>query len=447
MKYLKTLFWFTIGIQSYVHAQVSDTIKKWTLESCFQYALVNNIDINTTRLSELSSAEDVRAAKGSRIPNLYGTLNNYFTNSKTDISGNGDFVGQVITAGNYSLNSSLLLWNGNYIGTNIHQKELVGKTFNLMVEQSKNNLVLQITQGYLSVLLAKENLIYVKDLVATSEIRLQQGRQLYDAGSTAKTNVLQLEAQLSSDQYLQIQTENTIRQSILFLKQILQLPTAVSFDTQTPNNLNNNSLAAPLVTVQNYALENFPEIKTGQFNKDISYLSIVKAKASFLPTVTVNALIETAYNDVLHHPINGNASYFTQTANNLYQQMGITISIPVFSNRINSTNLEKAKIGFRQADFNLTNTKLILSQQVELASLNAVNAKQAYAAANKQLIAVTESYRIMNEEYKLGGVNAFDLLQQKNQYIQAVQAFTQSKYTAILEQKIYDFYNGTKIQL
>ena len=114
---------------------------------------------------------------------------------------------------------------------------------------------------------------------------------------------------------------------------------------------------------------------------------------------------------------------------------------------MNKTNLEKAKISFKQSDFNFKNTSLVLSQQVELAYINATNAQEAYQAASKQLIAVTESYRILNEEYKLGGINSFDLLQQKNQYVQAIQAFTQSKYTAILQEKIYDFYNGTKIKL
>ena len=447
MKYLSVLCYCIIFASFSAKAQVVDDTKKWSIQTCFQYAIENNIDINTAKLNELSSIQDANLAKGSRIPNLYGTLNNNFTNGKTDVSGNGNYENQLVSSGNYSLNSALVLWNGNYINTNIHQKNLVSKTYSLLVEQSKNNLVLLITQDYLSILLAKENLKYITDLVTTSQSRLKQGQQLYEAGSTAKISVLQLQAQLASDEYLKIQTENTIRQNILALKQILQLPTSVSFDIETPNNLEVIVLATPLETVQNNANQNFPEIKIGEMNKEISNLNITKAKASFLPTLTANAGIGTGYNAILNNSTYTSSNYYTQTGNNFYQQIGLTLSIPILTNQINKTNLEKSRIGFKQSDFNLKNTKLVLSQQVELAYLNATNAQEAYQSANQQLISVTESYRILNEEFNLGGINAFDLLQQKNQYLQAIQAFTQSKYTAILQQKIYDFYNGTKIQL
>jgi outer membrane protein len=84
---------------------------------------------------------------------------------------------------------------------------------------------------------------------------------------------------------------------------------------------------------------------------------------------------------------------------------------------------------------------------VEQAYLNASNAMQSYEAANLQLQAAAESYRITNEQFKLGAINIYDLLQQRNQYVQAVQAFTQAKYTAVLQQKIYEFYMGNPVTL
>jgi outer membrane protein len=34
----------------------------------------------------------------------------------------------------------------------------------------------------------------------------------------------------------------------------------------------------------------------------------------------------------------------------------------------------------------------------------------------------------------------------QNQYVQAKQAYTQAKYTAVLEQKIFEFYMGQQIK-
>jgi outer membrane protein len=47
----------------------------------------------------------------------------------------------------------------------------------------------------------------------------------------------------------------------------------------------------------------------------------------------------------------------------------------------------------------------------------------------------------------LGGTNTFEVLQLRNQYVQAVQAYTQAKYTAVLQYKIYEFYLGNPVTL
>ena len=428
-----------------LHSQNTDSTKKWNLEDCFQYAEVHNIDINTLKLNESTAKQNLIAAKGVKIPNLSASANNIFDNSKNNVLGNGSNTNQLSSSGTYLVNSSIVLWNGNFINNTIKQNEEIIKAANLSVEQSTNAITLQITQSYLTILLSKENLKYVTDLVTTTEAMVKQSQQLYNAGSIAKTNLLQLQAQLSSDNYLKIQSENSIRQNILSLKQLLQLPSETAFDIVTPTSLEIINLIPELKNVQQNAVDNFPDVKIGLLGLDIASLSIEKAKAGFKPTLAANAAIGSGYQDIISNNTVPSAAYFNQTSNNFHQSLGFTLAIPIFSNRINQTNLEKAKIGYSQATMTLNNDKLILSQEVEQAYLNAANAQQAYMAANEQLSAVTEIYRIGNEQFKLGGIDSYTLLQQRNQYIQAVQAFTQAKYSSILQQKIYEFYNGNKI--
>ncbi|MEP6948801.1 MAG: hypothetical protein ABI863_05990 [Ginsengibacter sp.] len=58
-----------------------------------------------------------------------------------------------------------------------------------------------------------------------------------------------------------------------------------------------------------------------------------------------------------------------------------------------------------------------------------------------------EIYKITNEELQLGAVNTLELQLQKNLYVQALQAYTQAKYTAVLYSKIYAFYTGVPVTL
>jgi len=244
-----------------------------------------------------------------------------------------------------------------------------------------------------------------------------------------------------------VQTQNAIRQNILSLKQILQLPTDAFFDIATPDSVIVAPELPPLHDVQQAALRDFPEIKISTLEADIASLDIAKAKAGFRPVLSANGALGTGYSDVFTNSVSPKTNYFTQTGNNFYQRLGWTLSIPIFSNRINKTNLEKANIAYKVADLNLQNSQLVLMQQVEQAYLNAVNAMQSYDAAKIQLEAATEIYRIANEQVKLGAINTYDLLVQRNQYVQAVQAYTQAKYSAILQQKIYEFYMGNPVTL
>jgi outer membrane protein len=68
-------------------------------------------------------------------------------------------------------------------------------------------------------------------------------------------------------------------------------------------------------------------------------------------------------------------------------------------------------------------------------------------AAETQWRTSQESFHITTEQVRLGALNTIDLLQQKNLYVQALQAYVQAKYNTILNKKIYDFYTGTPVTL
>lgn len=447
IKYTLLVITGVFAIAGNAHAQAPDGAKKWSIQDCIDYAAKHNIQVQSLQLNQESAKQDLLAAKGAKIPALSASVGNTFTGSKNDASGDGHLTNQLVSNGTYALNSSVTLWNGNYINDNIRQQNLLVQSAGLTVQQQQNNITLTVAQAFLNILLSKENEKYITDLVSTTNASVNKEQMLVDAGSAARNDLLQLQAQLASDRYLLIQTRNAIRQNILVLKQLLQLSAGTAFDVAIPDSVIIEPELPVLQTVQEKALNTFPEIRLGKLGVNISSLDIAKARAAFKPVLKAGAALGSGYNDVLVNRVNPGTGYLTQTGNNLYQDIGLTLSIPVFSNRVNKVNLEKAKIAYQQAGLNLQNNELALSQAVEQAYLNATNARQSYDAANQQLIAATESYRIANERLKLGAINTYDLLQQRNQYVQAVQDFTQAKYTAVLQQKIYEFYKGDPITL
>jgi outer membrane protein len=186
-------------------------------------------------------------------------------------------------------------------------------------------------------------------------------------------------------------------------------------------------------------MQSRPEIKNKEILIQISEVELDKIKASIKPTISLGASLSTGYSD------NQSFKYLPQIKNNFYQSLGLSMAVPIYSRRVNKTNINKSKILLQQSQLALYDSKTILSQQVERTYINLLNAGAQFTAAQIQLSASDEIYRITNEQLKQGAVSTVELLQQKNLYVQALQSFIQAKYTALLYNKMYDFYIGNPV--
>jgi Outer membrane protein len=417
-----------------------DTLK-WDLQSCLDYAKKNNITIQSLRWDEQSSEQDLLLAKAAKYPSLSANLRQTLINSRNADPVVGGFQTQANFSGNYGVNSSWVLYNGGYLNHDVKQKDLLVNVANLSVQQTENDITLQITQAFLNILLAKENIVYLGDLLSTSQAQLQQGKQRYDAGSISKKDYLQLEATLANDQYNLVTARNAVRQNIITLKQILQIPSGIHFDVVAPDTLITDQSIPSLQEATQQAMATRPEVKIGELGIQAAELELEKARAGTRPTVSLGGGLTTGYSD------NQAAKYFSQLNNNFYQTIGVIVGIPIFNNRINKTNIERSKIQIEQARLSLQGTKTTLDQAVEQAYISALNAQAQLTAAETQWRTSQESFQITTEQVRLGALNTVDLLQQKNLYVQALQAYIQAKYNTILNKKIYDFYTGVPVTL
>jgi len=442
LKYL--LLYISLSSCLSAFAQDSTLINKplrWNLPQCIDYAKKNNIQINSLRLSQQTAQQEYLLAKASRLPNLSGSASQNFTHSNAgNNSANGGGGSGFGASGQYSLNSNVTLYNGNYINNNILQKNVEVASANLNIIQQENDITLQITQAYLTVLLDKENIVSDTSVVNTSKAQVKLEQERFNVGSVAKKDLIQIEAQNATDQYNLTTAMNTERGDLLTLKQLLLLPTDADFDIPKPDTIIlNNQALVPLKSAEDTALKNRPEIKNGQLGLDIAQYSVKLAQAGYKPTLTAGGAIGTQY-------ASGN-NYFSQLNNNFYQQIGVTLAVPIFTRRTVKTQVEEAKINVDQAQLTFKNTKITLSQTVERAYINVQNAQSQYDAAQVQYNFNVESYRIANEQLKIGSSSIVDFLLQKTLFVQAQQAFIQAKYNLLLTQKIYDFYRGIPVNL
>jgi len=414
---------------------------RWNLQACLDYANRNNITLNSLRLSQKTAEQNYLLSRAQQQPNLSGNSSLSYTHSKAATAVIGGVQTTSSWINSWGASSSVTIYNGGYLRNDILQKNLEIESANLNILQSTNDITLQITQAYLSILLAKENVVYEQDLINTTTAAVDQGRKQYEAGSIARNAYIELQAQLATDKYNFVTAQSLVRQNKLNLKVILQLPYQDSFDIVDPDTVISKEAVTTLDSVVSVAMNNRPEIKNGQLSIDIAHYDWLKARAGYLPILTATGQLSSSYYS------RSTDTYFKQLDNNFFQQVGVNLSIPIFTRRTVKTQVEIAKINIDQAKLNLQNTRTVLAQEIEQAYINVINAQGQYDAAVEGLTASQESYRIAGEQLKVGASNLVDYLQQKTLYTQAFQVYIQAKYNAALSIKIYDFYMGIAVKL
>jgi outer membrane protein len=413
--------------------------KQWRLEDCIAFAKKNNISLATLRLTTRSTQEDLLESKAAVLPNLTGDVSQTIINGNNANQATGSFQSQARFSSSYGLNSSMILYNGGYLKNDIRSKQFSVQSANLNVKETENSLTLSITQAFFNVLLAREIIVSFEAVLETSTGQLQQGQQRFDAGSMAKKDLLQLQSQVATDQYNLINANNNFKLNTVDLKQLLLLPSSFDLQVTAPDSIPAQRSLTSLMDAERLAQQTRPEVMNGLVQIKIAQIELEKIKASTKPTISLGAGLATGYSD------NQGVEYLPQLHNNFYQSLGVTMAVPIYSRRVNKTNINKSKIELQQSQLALYNIKTILDQLVERNYINLLNAQAQYTSAETRFKISEEIYNITNEQLKLGAVNTVELLQVKDAYLQALQTSIQAKYTAALYNKIYEFYMGIPV--
>ena len=437
----RLLLWVSVGGYFLVFCKAqtqTDLPQSWTLQACIDYAKLHNISINSLRLSQETSQQNLLQAQAAKYPNLNGSVSQGIESFNIV---NNNLNPKLNLSNNVGMTSSMVLYNDGYIKNDVKSKTLSVQSSELSVKQAENNITLNIAQAYLNILMARENIVYLQDLLTTTKAQLAQADNQYKYGSIAKKDYLQFQSQVANDQYNLVNAENGLRTDLVNLKQILQLPS--NYDFQIPEATENLAVDQTLKNLQeavDQAQSTRPEIENGKLGVEIAETELKKIQASTKPTLSAGGSINTVYTD--HQ-----GAFFSQWKNNLYQSLGLSLAIPIYNRRVNRTAIEVSKINVEQAKLNLENTQTILNQEVEQAYIAFQNALEQYKAAQVQLDINKQTYDISSAELKLGNINLVALQQQRTLYIQAFQSYLQAKYSAVLGQKIYEFYTGKPIAL
>lgn len=433
-----------------LYAQENSNGKEWTLQECINYALEKNIQLQQNKISLQESEIDIKDARASLFPNLsfstgHNVVNRPYQEQSNTVSGTEIISSDEKTTynGNYSLNAQWTLWNGGQRLNNLKQQKTNRDIARLTVSETENTLQEQITQLFIQILYADESIQINRSTLEVSKATYKRGQELFAEGSLSKADLAQLEAQVSDDQYQLVTAESTWRNYKLQLKQLLELDGSEEFNLVLPE-LNDENILKMLPSqtdVYQAAMAIRPEIQSSRLSIENAKLGISAAKAGYYPTISLSASSSSTTNSA---STNNWAQQMKYGWNNM---IGISLSIPIFDNRQNKSNVQKARLQYNTSQLDLINKQKELYSTIEGLWLDALNAQQQYVAAETKVKSSQTSFDMVNEQFNLGMKNTVELLTEKNNLLSAKQQLVQAKYMAILNRTLLDFYAGNNIEL
>jgi outer membrane protein len=448
----------------------------WSLQKCLDYALKNNITIKQNQLNVATSNEKINQSYAAFLPNLNGNVGQSYDYGRYVNPFTNEFANTRALSDNFSLSSSITLFSGFQMQNTLKQSKLDYLSSEWDLKKISNDISLNVVSDYLQVLFAMENVSVANDQLELIKKQQTNTKNLFDAGSIAKGSLLEINAQVATDELGVITAQNNLDIAYLNLKQLLDLDSIKDFTIEKPviqlptdniSTINSDQIFAG-------AEKTLPEIKSADTKYQSSLVGLSIARGGRSPRLSLSGSYGTGYSDQLEGlsgytygsfpqiGVDGNGvpvyslvpeifptyqtvSFKDQWKDNLNKTIGFNLSLPFFNNWSTKSSIVRAKIAVESAKYTSDLARLTLKKSIEQAYLDATAAYKKYNASVTSVESLQEAFKYAQQKFDVGLLNSYDYLAAKSNLVKAESDLIQAKYDYIFKSKILDFYQGKSL--
>ncbi len=419
--------------------------EKWSLHRCMEYAITNNIDIQTSKLDIETQKINLNTKQMSRLPDLSGGVGQGFGFGRS-ADREGVTRDQSSTNTSFNLGASMPIFTGLRQPNEVKMQKLDIAASLQNLEKAKEDIALGVAGYYLQALFSYQLEQIANNNVALSEAQLKETSLLVEAGKKTITDKLDAEAQLASSEQQLIERSNNLNISLLNLMQLINLQLPVDqFLIEAPEDLmilaKENILPHPDV-VYAYSEVNRPGIQASKLNIESSKKYIKVAQSGYYPKLNLSAGYSTNYYNSSSFE---SPSFKSQFKNNASQSINLSLSVPIFDRLSTRNSVRQARIGVKKQELALAKRKQDLYKEIQQAYYNALAAQKKYSATELTVEASKAAYDNTRKQFEAGRISNLDLTNAQNRLDEAQSNLAQSKYDFIFRCYILNFYKGDKL--
>ncbi|MBK8600883.1 MAG: TolC family protein [Flavobacterium sp.] len=427
MKKLASLFLLIVALAA--QSQTNPQSYSFSLQQAISHALTNNYQaINATR--DIASAKQKKwETTASGLPQISANVNylNNFKIQQNQFTVNGQTT--TLSFGNYnsadaSLQLSQLIFDGSYIVA-LQASKTYLKYYENAKQKTNTEIREMVINAYGNVLLAEESAAILEKNKATLAKTLADTQEIYKNGLIEEENVEQLQITLASINSSLSNTKRLLDITSKMLKLTLgididdDLKLTDKLDDLTVSNLDKAFGQGEFAVTNNI---NYQMASNFQEQRALE-LKLQKSKA--LPTLGASVNFGSNTFGSRFTMFNSEQQWFN------YSNLGIGLSVPLFSSLGRSARTQQAKIAFEQAKTQLTETEQKLKLQYESSKSDYEFSIEEYATSKSNLNLAERIEKKQQIKFKEGLSSSFDFSEAQRQLYTAQQNYLQSMVNVI----------------
>jgi outer membrane protein len=444
------------------------------LKACVEFAIENNLQVQQSVLNIRQSELNKKQAKWAQTPSANASLRHGANFGRSIDFTSYQYVNQATHSSQFSINAGQNVYMGLQMQNRLKQTIIDIESSQKDMEQIRNTVSLNVAQAYLTVLLAEEQVSVLKEQLKVTEAQYDRTLKLITAGTIPENNKYDLEAQIARNEQSIVNAENSVTMSYINLKLLMNMDPSQNLKIKKIN-FNIPELGNDYDLEKVYAESStfMPNILSARIKEQSAEIGVKIAKGALEPTISAYGSVFTNFSSAAKErsfqqstqtflvdfngsqvplsfpttiPVEGGTTpYFKQIWNNIYSNVGVSASVPIFNGLQTRIAIERAELAVKIAKLNTVTVTNQLKSDIQRAINDVQAAEKSYIVAEKSLKATRASVDNTRKRFELGVVNGFELVSVQNTLIASESSLIQSKYDLIFKLKVLDFYRGINL--
>ena len=420
---------------------VPDLSHPWTLAECTDWALEHNLSVVQQEMSRQNSEIDLNTAKWSLAPSVQASASENWSFGR-GLGGDNTYASGNSSTTGFSIGGGMNLFDGLATPNRIVQARLNLDAATADLEKARDDIRVSVAQAYVQILYNYEILDVARQQITIDSLQVARLEGLLRAGKASSAELSQQKASLAQSQVTLVQAENNLRVALLDLAQLLEFPVWEGFEVVRPEVQVDDFYLGTPDDIYDQACGLRPAVRAEQLRLDASDKTIAIAKASYMPSLSLNAGLGTNY-----YSNYGGKGFWDQMNDNFSQYIGLSLNIPIFNKFSTRNQVRSAELNRAAQQVRLRQVQQQLYKEIQQAWNGAIAARAKYDASLMAASAAQDSFELVQAKYENGKSTITEFNESRTQMLKTRSDAIQATYEYVFQTRLVNFYRGGTLEL